>query len=701
MAIHWIIPFRSLRAAVDYHVNIYDASYNGDPVTLKGAAQPFTTEEDGDEDFFLPVRTQTGYIRIVDDGKDANGNVLADGWWKSLAPTNDTERPVTLTKTVLSSQVVVWQGFMQAQDFSGELYNPTQEREFPVQCCLSVLSAQKVPIPLAIEPKTFAYLLRECVNQIDVFSGGVVNSGTVTTEGAVHITDIYVQGGADAQNWLMKFFDWSNLLNTNVDGEYEAAYNLQEAFEDICRFWGWTARVHEQILYLVCADDSAETSFLRLTRSQLVTLANGLSAGTTTDTFISTTISGDVFASTNNQEMKVRGYSKCIVKNNVNNSDFQMKFAPKAVEDIMEKKRTGDPATGYAWFNFPALGDEPGVGYFSTDRVDEFDVSTMYGKCSSEAGFYRRQIYSDVKDDNPNILDMIAVWSNYTGARKAWINTKRKMLYTGGSLKVEGSIYHDAHIDDNYPTTLVLRVGIGESYANAKWWNLTVNGGNITHGWSSSQVTCAWAVNSGSIKGGTIAAGSDELYVYGSIPCDANGLYGYLYVDVMGCFDANGWFQSFEIGNLTITYNRDSVIIPNSTDAYRQREVVTDRVNTREYSAGSTNKNSNPLNIDCIYASDNQMKYGLGLIMNNENAKPSDFMVKASYGNNQEYPEQHLANRVSNFWASSRRKFNLELRTNTVGAISPIYKVIMDSTFKYPVAISNDWRDDILILTLL
>ena len=132
---------------------------------------------------------------------------------------------------------------------------------------------------------------------------------------------------------------------------------------------------------------------------------------------------------------------------------------------------------------------------------------------------------------------------------------------------------------------------------------------------------------------------------------------------MIGCYDANGYFLSFEVANLSITYSRDTLMIPTSTDAYRQREVVTDRVITREYSAGSTNKNSNPLNIDCIYVSDNQMKYGLGLIMNNQNAKPSDFMVKANYDNNIDFPEQHLANRVAAFWAQSRSKYKLELRS--------------------------------------
>ena len=70
MAIHWKIPFMSLRTGTVYTVNIFDDAYSGAGVTLKGAAEPFVTEENDDDDIFMPVRTQSGYLRIVDDGKD-------------------------------------------------------------------------------------------------------------------------------------------------------------------------------------------------------------------------------------------------------------------------------------------------------------------------------------------------------------------------------------------------------------------------------------------------------------------------------------------------------------------------------------------------------------------------------------------------------------------------------------------------------
>ena len=125
MAIHWQIKFKSLRAAngnEDYTVNIYDDDYTGDPIPLKGGAEPFVTQEDDDEDIFTPMRTQSGYIRIVDDGFDAQEPAQPFNW-KDLVPSTDIDRPVVLTN---GNNVVLWHGFMQAQNFSGVLYGNPQ-----------------------------------------------------------------------------------------------------------------------------------------------------------------------------------------------------------------------------------------------------------------------------------------------------------------------------------------------------------------------------------------------------------------------------------------------------------------------------------------------------------------------------------------------------------------------------------------------
>ena len=178
MAKNYKITFVSLRAGTTYVLNIGGGS--GTQVPLKGGAEPFVTEEDTNDDVFQAIRTQSGSIRILDDGKGDDGTSFD---WKDLLPSTDSARPVTLT----AGGSTVWMGFMQSQTFSGELYGGKQERDFPVLCPLGVLAGEDVNFNRGLA--NFACVLKDVCDTIDTKSGSMV-----------HITDVYVQGGSDARN---------------------------------------------------------------------------------------------------------------------------------------------------------------------------------------------------------------------------------------------------------------------------------------------------------------------------------------------------------------------------------------------------------------------------------------------------------------------------------------------------------------------
>jgi hypothetical protein len=94
------------------------------------------------------------------------------------------------------------------------------------------------------------------------------------------------------------------------------------------------------------------------------------------------------------------------------------------------------------------------------------------------------------------------------------------------------------------------------------------------------------------------------------------------------------------------------------------------------------------------------MEYGYGLLLN----ASGNIIQTVNYGNNAEHPEQHLATRVANYWATAKRKIDPELLTNKIPAVDPtnIVKVGTDTVTTYaPIAISRDWRDDTIRLSLL
>lgn len=142
--IHWQCCFKSF-GGTQYAVNIYEQNYSGSIVQLTGAAEPFVTQEDDNDDIYVPIRKQTGYLRIV----DTDGTLL-----ESIMPKNNTEKMVRLyagsynngTFTPNSAPAgtstqphAKWQGFLCAQAYTQPWDNGARVLEFPVKSCLAAL----------------------------------------------------------------------------------------------------------------------------------------------------------------------------------------------------------------------------------------------------------------------------------------------------------------------------------------------------------------------------------------------------------------------------------------------------------------------------------------------------------------------------------------------------------------------------------
>ena len=692
----YTVTFKSLRIDATYVVTISGGS-SGTIYALKPGTNPFTTDEDSDEDQFKPVRTQTGYVRVLDDGKDANGNALPTDWWKDLQPDTDISRPVVLK----IGSTIVWQGFMQAQNFGGVIYGNPQEREFPVQCILSVLGTYKASTAES-GMKNFAWLLHWLL---------VDNMPT-----AQQPTRFYIQGGEDARVWLQKRFDWMNFMREVEDNDIESAYSHYDILEDMCKFWGWTCRTHRQYVYLTCTDDAAEKAYmLTLTEAQLATLAGGTSAGTVSTSGMSTLSIPDAFASTNNDTYQNQGPSKATVKADVNKNEMVVQFAPASVRALMN--------SGWTW----QTGDEDLVGYFYSNTIDSFDESDSKilagNSVSGAGGFQRRQVYSSADQDKPSECDMFLFNHIDDGSWVVHIQTLKAMSFAGGSLKLGGTVYVDSKVfDKQVHVKLHMRLGIGMTRQTARWWYMNdspVPSSAVVYGWGTAGSLKSFNANanSGQIKS-TMFVSVTSLFpavsvdcVYDRIPVpDEADMYGFLFIDFLGLeYYDEGYKnqQVFQIANFSIEFSRDTYSIPTDLNTVRQREIKAERESTREYTAENNSRTQSEWNVDCIFASDNNMEYGYGLLM-----EPNGrFMKTTQYGNsssNLQHPEQHLANRVASYWQKSRRRVKAELQANaTVGgsllrdAITPGVLVSLDGMTGHPVAISHNWCDDVISFTAL
>lgn len=690
---HYIISFKSFRGGTDYQLCIWEDGYSGSAVPLTGAAVPFETQEDDDEDAFAPVRTQFGNISIVDTG------VVS---WRDIMPANDLEKPVTLE--VMGTPV--WVGYLQSESYGGTLWGNPQERDLPVQCPLSVLQAIQVKTD-ETELRNFAYILKYMLDSMPSYTNS--DSDPV-------VNRVIVQGGNYARQWLMNKVDWQNFINQDDDDGDTAKFNLYEILEDICRFWGWTARIMQRTLYLTRMDDTRNSDLLTLTYAQLTTLATGTSAGSISSQSSAQTLTDSDVVSTDNDDYQLRGPSKATVKADCNQEDTVIKFAPKVVRDEL-----GDTWT---W-----NGDEDNklIGYFTTPIVKSFGQSSsskaynvMRGLASTypaKAGFCRRQIFSSAQTDKGTDVDVIMLDGVPVAAGSTpmvQLSFERWRNYGGGSLSLKGSVWREweTFSTDAEVYCIFVQIGIGETRSTARWYSLRhsqTGPGTIASQWQDTPDLVALPIQGGSqLQGFTavnITGQSSNLLSYStwgqfnSIPIP-DGLTGKLFIDFMGAGTPFFGIQDFEIqiGNFEVDFSRDVTYIPTHTESEQRERVKTeDRESSREYTSESNGQTHEEWNADCIYASDNNMDYGYGLLV-----KPDgSWMDKAPYYGGDEYPEQQLADRVTTYWTQSKRRMTMQITQSAASIVSPVRRVIADGTTFQPVSISHSWRDDVATIALM
>lgn len=678
MAIHWQVKFRSLRANELYTVNIYDDNYSGQPVQLIGASQPFVTQEDDNDDMFASVRTQSGYIRIVDDGTIN---------WRSIIPTTDIDRPVTLTD---SGGNIKWQGFMQAQNFGAELYGNPQEREFPIQCGLSVVSRADVSHNNK-KIQNFAYLLQEIIDAIP-------QVGRPKT--------IVVQGGADAKAWLLKRIDWYNMLEEDSDYVLQGKYDLMECLEHMCNFWGWCARTYAETLYLTCADDSGEANALVLRhdsqQDDLADLADGIDAGSI-DTMLSTLTIGNIFASTENNDYQMRGPSKVTLTADINDTDGEI-IDP--MDDRLRKEMVSTP-----WNNGYRVGDV----HYSQD-VLSIQRNEFYGNGFSLYGSFNvaHRFISDSEPQNSHWEEVGNVIHLKKTSDRTYafvqLTSEYEHAFDEGFFRLWGEAYWNGEKMDTTEgrwfsgdADMWMRFGIGHSRESAMWWNgkewvdsITVF--RATIGNRDDNIFTRWWT-------GSVFDTAVESNII-----DVSQLSGYIYLEFLGTdsqlVEEIDGEKVIDIKDFKLQFTKNDTVSkdgPYPNSGWYDIQPV-DVKNKHTYKAQNNNQNVREEHgIDCIFGSENDMSFGYGLLIDPDDS----YMVSAPYNGLAGRPETHYVNRISAYWATSKRKIECDLLVHdgmavtVANGINPRNKAVIDGTIMYPVSISRDWRDDIVRLILM
>ena len=156
-AIKWQIPFASLSGTL-YRIDIYAEGYSGDPIQLTAGESPFVTEEDSSEDFFAPIRTQTGSIQVCTRKPDGTMLTLDE-----ILPANNIDHPVRLIN-LSNSNAIEWQGFLSCEAYSQNYTSIPENLSLPV---ISVLEAMdSVEMELNVD-RTFKRIINHITYALD------------------------------------------------------------------------------------------------------------------------------------------------------------------------------------------------------------------------------------------------------------------------------------------------------------------------------------------------------------------------------------------------------------------------------------------------------------------------------------------------------------------------------------------------------
>lgn len=238
---HWQCQFQSMNGT-QYAVNICKQTARvGDIVQLTGAAQTFSTQEDDSDDIFTPIRTQTGYLRVI----DTDGTLLAN-----LIPANNTERLVQLwsgsnSGGTFTPHALCWQGFLQAEAYTQPWDNNASVLELPVKSLLGALQDVSIDETFASTEQNVAALILAAFD----------NFGLRADNDLTHL--IITADVSDAPNTLLKpfiqmsvFFDKETVNNQGDSYEQLVCQSYYEALSAVMSLYGLQLREDGTKIYM-------------------------------------------------------------------------------------------------------------------------------------------------------------------------------------------------------------------------------------------------------------------------------------------------------------------------------------------------------------------------------------------------------------------------------------------------------------------
>ena len=335
--IHWKVGFKTRSEKLGV-LNLYEEDYSGEVVELTPAAVPFETQEDSADTWFVPIRKQTGYIRVLDEGN-------TDG----IMPVGMKDRYVEYKE----DGSLKWCGYMVPDVFSSDWDAVDNEIEFPVIGGIGVLEGEYLNEDGGLGVVPLAKLMYDCLLATGItYERIYIPTEVFPYEGS--LDDLYP---LTIEVSRFNFFKDNDTLNSD-DADW-TRYNgatCYEVLSEIMKLWGWTLRERGKDLWIT-SPNIEKCSYISMTK--LGYMAEGqkmLGDGTINSAEYG--ISSLELAGSDHKRDVLQGRKKVIVKAAVNpvgavvpSIDMsRMKFVDSFLVDLRtkyEKRKLYVPKEGY------------------------------------------------------------------------------------------------------------------------------------------------------------------------------------------------------------------------------------------------------------------------------------------------------------------------------------------------------------------
>ena len=704
--VRWQVPFAA-HDGTRYRVDIYDEGYTGNPVVLTAGETPFTTDEDDSDDFFAPVRTQTGTLQVCTDIEGSSTPLKLE----DILPVNNIARPVRLLKYANGSySVIEWQGFLSCEAYSQDYIGIPQNLDLPLIGVLEAMASVEV------DPAKLSGLntVGATINQLlEIF---------IEKAGVSYFSEYYVPTIARGRNIVSKYIDATILFeqkeynNENSTTYIVSGLSLQDCLARIATYMGWCLREKSGTLYFMAANETV--SYNRRYRQAWIDMQGNPSYRwmvDLSDTAVSTQDIDDLDWMGNGHQRSVAQGAKSV--------EVVAKLEKYEVNIDLPECPTGD-VQQYTNTTFKTV--QSGAGPYGQNtsisaicnkdseftNVCEFFCYSMtssarIGSATTIANVLTCALVNPDADDYGRLYqdDRLAYWYNpYIGSFISKIKRDDQEYIDGLYIVCMREVYPLNPITSTnhlFAIRSMTTADFSQGNLKLKCNAITIYGGDTGRVWGdytdrTSRIRMClkfgdkyWNGSSWVSSFATFLCTTNELTIPVSTRLRGEAsirLYGYMDDWIIPADQEQGFASDMFISELSLSYEP------------LQEDTDTDRSENKYFRLLGTNFRDE-ISVDTDLASSLNNLPSPSLIMNSQTTPMTTLNYGSSQSPDMRRPEVDLLNRLATYYGAARQRLELEVAHITTPLPMLRLNGIGDGKVYLPLAESRDWRTGVCKLT--